>query len=148
MIVILVVFIVVFDDLLLFLFFVLLHVAVQEAYQEFSVRLNVVHSQVKNVLSVLEDNGAALITELTDRKTENSRGSAVLLKIQLEPFMEMNPRFLLRRADAERVTPHLFILIEARGQNLKSLKMLALTSSSLKVALMKSACHLALATGS
>lgn len=60
----------------------------------------------------------------------------------------MNTQFLLRRANAERVTPHLFILIEARGQNLKSLKMLALTSSSLKVALMKSTCHLALATGS
>lgn len=61
--------------------------------------------------------------------------------------MVMNTQFPLRRADAECITLHLFILIEATGQNLKSLKMLALTSSSLKVALMKSVCHLVLAMG-
>lgn len=138
MIVVFVVFIVVFDDLLLLFFLlILLHVAVQEADQEFGVRLNVVHSQVKDVLSILEEKRAALVTELTEDK----------LKLQIEAFMEMNTQFLPRGADAERVTPHLFILIEARGQNLKSLKMLALTSPSLKVALMKSTCHLGLTTG-
>lgn len=59
--------------------------------------------------------------------------------------MVMNTQFPLRQADAECITLHLFILIEATGQNLKSLKMLALTS--LKVALMKSVCQLVLTMG-
>lgn len=61
--------------------------------------------------------------------------------------MVMNTQFPLRRADPECITPHLFILIEATGQNLKSLKMLALTFSPLKVALIKSACRLVLTMG-
>lgn len=71
MILIFIVFVVIFDDLLLLLFFlfILLHFTVQEAYQKFSVRLNVIHSQVKNVLSILEDNRTALIrSSQTERR--------------------------------------------------------------------------------
>lgn len=77
MIVIFIVFIVIFDDLLLLLFFfILLHITVQEAYQKFSVRLNVIHSQVKNVLSILEDNRTALI-----QSSQTETGRAVEGKV-------------------------------------------------------------------
>lgn len=67
MILVFVVFIVIFDDfLLLFFLLVLLHITVQEAYQKFSVRLNVIHSQVKNVLSILEDRAAVIRSSQTE----------------------------------------------------------------------------------
>lgn len=77
MILIFIVFVVIFDDLLLLFFlFILLHFTVQEAYQKFSVRLNVIHSQVKNVLSILEDNRTALI-----RSSQTERRSAAEEKV-------------------------------------------------------------------
>lgn len=69
MILVFIVFIVVFDDfLLLFFLFILLHITVQEADQQFSVRLNVIHSQVKNVLSILEDRRAVIRSSQTERR--------------------------------------------------------------------------------
>lgn len=47
------VFILIFHNLLLFLFFVLLHVTIQAANQELRVGIDIIHSQVENVLSIL-----------------------------------------------------------------------------------------------
>lgn len=56
------VFIFIFDDLLLFfLLVILLHITVQEAYQELCVCLYVINSQVKDVLSILADNNMVII---------------------------------------------------------------------------------------
>ena len=67
------VFIFIFDVLLLLFFLLLLHVAVQVADQELCVRLYVVHSQVKDVLSILRDDNAVITSHNSNNATEHKQ---------------------------------------------------------------------------